>query len=375
MRHLWDATLAIPELHYRITLSQSRHADLAWWRYLLDTWNGWSFFLQPGWSPAPHMHLFTDASKTLGYGAFFGGRWFSRTWLPDQQAYCITYKELYPIALACSTWGHEWLSLRVEFHSDNQAVVSSLRKGSCRCSNVCPCRAICFWCVLCKIPYLPLMSKVWLTASRIPSPARISADFGHWLLKLQPSRTRQAPSEHPWGALTGAVHFYAQQPLAPATRRLYAVGQCHYHMLCSMHWCRPLPATEIYQRGSAPTMAGTNHPFLSTRTAKPHHEHIYINVGGTAVAGKRRVPLLCGPQGAQHQELSSHNGRWSRNARLADQGDWTLGIWRVYASGGTYLTYIKTPQTALLNVASTLARRAWSVSSLMAEPTLLPRTP
>ena len=32
--------------------------------------------------------------------------------------------------------GHEWSSLRVEFHSDNQAVVSSLHKGSCRCSNV-----------------------------------------------------------------------------------------------------------------------------------------------------------------------------------------------------------------------------------------------
>ena len=39
----------------------------------------------------------------------------------------------------------------------------------------------------------------------------------------------------PGGALTCAVHFYAQQPLAPATRRLYAVGQCHYHMFCSMH--------------------------------------------------------------------------------------------------------------------------------------------
>ena len=127
MHCLWDATLAVPELHYRITLSQSCRADLAWWCYLLDTWNGRSFFLQPGWSPAPHMHLFTDASGTLGYGAYFGGRWFSGTWLPDQQTCCITYQELYPIALACSTWGHEWSSLRVEFHSDNQEVVSSLR--------------------------------------------------------------------------------------------------------------------------------------------------------------------------------------------------------------------------------------------------------
>ena len=94
------------------------------------------FFLQPGWSPAHHMHLFTDASGTLGYSSYFGGHWFSGTWLPDQQTSCITYKELYPIALACSTWGHKWSSLQVEFHSDNQAVVSSLRKGSCRCSNV-----------------------------------------------------------------------------------------------------------------------------------------------------------------------------------------------------------------------------------------------
>ena len=134
MRRLWDATL--PELHYRITLTQSCRADLAGWRYLQDTWNGRSFLFQPGWSPAPRMHLFTDASGTLGYGAYFGSRWFSGTWLPDQQTCCITYKELYPIALACSTWGNEWSSLQVEFHSDNQAVVSSLRKGSCRCSNV-----------------------------------------------------------------------------------------------------------------------------------------------------------------------------------------------------------------------------------------------
>ena len=52
-------------------------------------------------------------------------------------------------------------------------------------------------------------------------------------------------SKHPRGALTGAVYFYAQQSLAPATRRLYAVGQHHYHTFCNMHQRRPLPATEM----------------------------------------------------------------------------------------------------------------------------------
>ena len=70
MRRWWDATLAVPEQHNCITLRQSCHADLAWWRYPLDTWNGRSFFLQPGWSHAPHMHLFPHASGTLGHGAF-----------------------------------------------------------------------------------------------------------------------------------------------------------------------------------------------------------------------------------------------------------------------------------------------------------------
>ena len=170
MRRLWDATLAVPELHYRITLSQSCRADLVWWRYLLDTWNGRSFFLQPGWSPAPHMHLFTDASGTLGYGTFLGDRWFSGTWLPDQQACCITYKELYPIALACSTWGHEWSSLRVEFHSDNQAVVSSLRKGSCCCSNILSLHAAPFVSGVCS-------AKFQVSASYVEGVVNGIADF------------------------------------------------------------------------------------------------------------------------------------------------------------------------------------------------------
>ena len=39
--------------------------------------------------------------------------------------------------------------------------------------------------------------------------------------------------------------FYAQQSLAPATRRLYAVGQRHYHTFCNKHQRRPLPATDM----------------------------------------------------------------------------------------------------------------------------------
>ena len=41
------------------------------------------------------------------------------------------------------------------------------------------------------------------------------------------------------------MYFYAQQLLAPATRRLYEVGQRHYYTFCNMHQRRPVPATEM----------------------------------------------------------------------------------------------------------------------------------
>ena len=277
---------------YTTALLSASHATPIW-RDGATSWtlgNGRSFFLQPGWSPAPHMHLFTDASGTLRYGAYFGGRWFSSTWLPDQQTCCITYKELYPITLVCSTWGHEWSSLRVEFHSDNQAVVSSLRKGSCRCSNVISLLRRLFLVAALQISvYLPLMSKVWLTASRIPSPARISTDFGHWLLKLQPSRTRHAL----FRASSGSPH------LCRVLLRTATANPSDTQAL--RPWSVPLP--HVLQHASTSTFASSRDLSTSQRTNHGQHQPSLLraqegrspvtstsNVGGTAAAGKRRMP-------------------------------------------------------------------------------------
>ena len=35
-----------------------------------------SMFLDPNWKDAEAINLFTDASGTLGYGAYFNGAWF-----------------------------------------------------------------------------------------------------------------------------------------------------------------------------------------------------------------------------------------------------------------------------------------------------------
>ena len=48
----------------------------------------------------------------------------------------IAYKELFPIVLAVSLWGHQWFAKRVDFCSDNKAVVEVLRSHTSRDSNL-----------------------------------------------------------------------------------------------------------------------------------------------------------------------------------------------------------------------------------------------
>ena len=57
-------------------------------------------------------------------------------WSPLQLPLSIAYKELFPIVLAASLWGHQWSAKWVEFRSDNTAVVKVLRSGTSRYLNL-----------------------------------------------------------------------------------------------------------------------------------------------------------------------------------------------------------------------------------------------
>ena len=56
------------------------------------------------------LHLFTDASGSRGFGAYYNGVWFWGDW---QQHQClplnsIQWQELFTTVAATSTWGHLW---------------------------------------------------------------------------------------------------------------------------------------------------------------------------------------------------------------------------------------------------------------------------
>jgi len=55
------------------TPHQGNTADLQWWLHFLPNWSGTSLMLESEWTPAPAMQLYTDASSTLGYGAYWQG--------------------------------------------------------------------------------------------------------------------------------------------------------------------------------------------------------------------------------------------------------------------------------------------------------------
>ena len=92
--------------------------------------------MDPTWTPAPELQLFTDASGALGFGGYWKGAWFSQPWPPHLASKPIEWKELYAIVIACETWGTHWSGRRILFHCDNHAIVQVWESGLSRSSDL-----------------------------------------------------------------------------------------------------------------------------------------------------------------------------------------------------------------------------------------------
>ena len=79
---------------------------------------------------APDLVVTSDASGSLGFGAYFRGEWFSGSWTTSQFSQSIAYKELFPVVIAAHLWGPQWARRYVLFRSDNEAVVHNLNSST-----------------------------------------------------------------------------------------------------------------------------------------------------------------------------------------------------------------------------------------------------
>ena len=59
--------------HHHIRLNKEIRSDLAWWKVFASNWNGASLVTH---SNSEQIHMTSDASRSWGYGAWHGSKWF-----------------------------------------------------------------------------------------------------------------------------------------------------------------------------------------------------------------------------------------------------------------------------------------------------------
>jgi hypothetical protein len=113
----------------QVSLPPEVHEDVSWWAEFLPRWNGKSLLYDRAWEDAPSIQLVTDACG-VGYGGYFGGRWFAGTWSPavlamahTESAISMPFLELLALVIAAGTFGHLWQRKKIQFHCDCQPAV------------------------------------------------------------------------------------------------------------------------------------------------------------------------------------------------------------------------------------------------------------
>ena len=113
-----------------IRLNGEARSDLKAWQIFIENFIGKSVFLNDSWLSSETLHMYTDASGSLGYAALYGSKWFAQPWLDVLVVYHISVKELFPIVLILDILGYHLQNQKVLFFSDNLAVVRVINKQS-----------------------------------------------------------------------------------------------------------------------------------------------------------------------------------------------------------------------------------------------------
>ena len=189
-----------------------------------------------------HLYLTFTSSLQMLLVHRVMGPFFMTSGLLAQQPLSIAYKELFPLVVAAHLWGHLWVSKRVEFCSDNMAVVSGLRSGTSRDPNMV---------LLCHLSLIAARQSFVFTACHTAGRDNSIADslsrfdfqcFRHLAPHAAPGATPTPAS----GGLTGKCRFYLANGLASSTRQVYASAQrqfCNPDVSFSQSQ-PPLPASE-----------------------------------------------------------------------------------------------------------------------------------
>ena len=133
-RRLIHLSTTARRLHHRIHLNTDARADVAWWDRFLPSWNGVAMCIAPDWRVADSINLYTDASGSLGFGAYFNGAWIRGHWQPPNNHQLAPYSGMY--LAAALTWGYLLSGQHIRFHCDNLPIVQAWASQSSKHSGI-----------------------------------------------------------------------------------------------------------------------------------------------------------------------------------------------------------------------------------------------
>lgn len=183
--YLINLSTSVRELHHFVHLSKDCKDDLHMWLDFLLKWNGVSMFYEDKFTTSEEFKLFTDASSTRGFSAFFQNNWFCEVWpdIIDKDA-SMAFRELYPIVAASVLWSKHWSCKQLIFLCDNEATVNILNKGRSKCLDIMN--------LMRKMTWLAALNNFTFKAKHIPGKLNIIADS---LSRFQMKRFREAAPE------------------------------------------------------------------------------------------------------------------------------------------------------------------------------------
>ena len=119
-----------------IRLNQECKRDIEWWKSFLPSRDRVYFFDLPDWATVPDLFLSTEASGSLGYGAFYADEWFNGSWSATQRSLSTACKELFSIFIACYVWGDKLRYNSIQCCCDKQSVVAVISSDTSKDSRL-----------------------------------------------------------------------------------------------------------------------------------------------------------------------------------------------------------------------------------------------
>ena len=190
LKRLQNLTCGISKAFFSIRLTAKAKEDLKVWLLFLQHFNGVIFYRDELFLSPTTKHIFSDAAKTTGYGAFFKDHWFScpwpSAWWTEQN---ITLLELIPLVVALEAWSSELKNVSLVFHTDNAAIVYVVNSQSSKEDFIMP--------FIHRLVVQALLANIRIRAVHVPGLLNAKADALSRLqvakfLDLHPTADRQA---------------------------------------------------------------------------------------------------------------------------------------------------------------------------------------